>query len=203
MNRKVQKEKSISSPMDWGGIALLAGGLLLVVFLTFSKSPAPARAPNPHTPALTLATQSIRGTTFSDHPISKKEFGRFVRSTKYKTWREEQGLTPTWRNGGQEDSPATWLTQPDAQAFCRWLSQETGQRWRLPQVDELAPLGNREVSWIWTNHTLKDFDATLGNAGDYQTAWHPAAPLRHRRLRDMGDPELEPTSFIVLLAGTS
>ena len=76
------------------------------------------------------------------YEVTRGEFGRFVSATGHATgqscwtyegeWKERSGRT--WRNPGYEQTaahPVVCVSWDDAQAYVRWLSEETGQRYRL------------------------------------------------------------------------
>ena len=54
---------------------------------------------------------------------------------------------------GREDRPVINLNWHDAQGYARWLSQRTGQRWRLPTEEEweYAARGGQEARYPWGN----------------------------------------------------
>ena len=90
--------------------------------------------------------------------VTVAQFRTFVEATNYRTEAESNsggnngcwarlagekegsyhaGLN--WRNPGiiqGKDDPAVCLSWNDAQAYVRWLSRETGERWRLPTEAE-------------------------------------------------------------------
>ena len=77
------------------------------------------------------------------YEVTRGEFGRFVGATGYSTgdrcrtfengeWEARSGRG--WRNPGYqqgEREPVVCVSWEDAQAYVRWLSEETGQRYRL------------------------------------------------------------------------
>ena len=77
------------------------------------------------------------------YEVTRGEFGRFVRATGYSTgdrcWTAENGKLEErsgrgWRNPGYrqgEREPVVCVSWEDAQAYVRWLSKETGERYRL------------------------------------------------------------------------
>ena len=77
------------------------------------------------------------------YEVTRGEFGRFVGATGYsigdRCWTFENGKVKErsgrgWRNPGYrqgERDPAVCVSSEDAQAYVRWLSEETGKRYRL------------------------------------------------------------------------
>ena len=77
------------------------------------------------------------------YAVTREEFGRFVGATGYSTgdrcWTFENGRVDErsgrdWRNPGYqqgEREPVVCVSWEHAQAYVRWLSEETGQRYRL------------------------------------------------------------------------
>jgi formylglycine-generating enzyme required for sulfatase activity len=76
------------------------------------------------------------------HPVTNAQYAKFVEHTRYKT----QG---TWRkiSGKNPNTPATFLSWFDAEAFCDWSS------FRLPtEVEwEKAARGPNGLIWPWGN----------------------------------------------------
>ncbi len=86
------------------------------------------------------------------HAVTRGEFGRFVREANYKTTAEEKGTGwgwskegykeqagLTWRNPGFEQTdehPVVLVSHDDAMAFCKWLSDKEGKKYRLPTEAE-------------------------------------------------------------------
>ena len=85
--------------------------------------------------------------------ITVGQFRAFVKDTGYKTTAEKHGcswLCPcpdqmggsrklNWKNPGfeqTENHPAVTISYYDAKAFCKWLSEKTGQNFRLPTEAE-------------------------------------------------------------------
>jgi toxoflavin biosynthesis protein ToxD len=115
-------------------------------------------------------------------PITNRQYATFVASAGYPapnvepaTW-ELYGLTHSyartrryaWRSdsppSGREDHPVVLVSQSDARAYARWLSQHTGQIWRLPtEIEwEKAARGLDGRYFPWGNA----FDATRLNSAD-------------------------------------
>jgi formylglycine-generating enzyme required for sulfatase activity len=89
--------------------------------------------------------------------VTRAQFSAFVAATGYRTTAETAGGDPNrqvwvvesdrirprpdynWRQPGftqGDDHPVTSISWHDAKAFCDWLSQQTGQRVRLPSEHE-------------------------------------------------------------------
>lgn len=85
--------------------------------------------------------------------VTRRQFRAFSEATGYITEAEKEGwawtrsrwkdwhpeLDISWRNPGypqEDDHPAACVSWYDAKAFCRWLSQASGQTVRLPSGTE-------------------------------------------------------------------
>jgi len=154
-------------------------------------------------------------------PVTNHQYWHFVNASGYISWRERQHLTPTWRYPQTTtpsweiapEEPVLWLVREDAEAFCQWLARQAQslsaydrsnsvplwqcKGFRLPTVEELQQQPHPMPLWEWSCEDLAHYDHTLVNAHQYLTAWHPQHPLRHRRTSDMGDRDIEATSFRV------
>jgi formylglycine-generating enzyme required for sulfatase activity len=83
------------------------------------------------------------------YPVTRGEFARFIEASGY-------DAGEYWRNPGfkQDDRhPVVCVSWHDAQAYSRWLSQETGQQYRLPGEAEweYACRGGTESAYWWGN----------------------------------------------------
>ncbi len=67
------------------------------------------------------------------YEITVEQFQKFVMETKYKKGRIDW-MYPDFRQTPQE--PAVKISWYDAQAFCQWLSNRTGENFRLPTEAE-------------------------------------------------------------------
>ena len=95
--------------------------------------------------------------------VTRGEFGRFVRETGHSTgnacwtyeggeWKERSGRS--WRTPGynQADAhPVVCVSSEDARAYVRWLSRETGKRYRLLSESEweYVARGGTRTSRYW------------------------------------------------------
>jgi formylglycine-generating enzyme required for sulfatase activity len=81
--------------------------------------------------------------------VTVRQFRAFVQATGYRTEAEKEGWAwvccwskrdgASWLNPGfpqSEDDPVVALSWHDAVAFCKWLSAETAQEYRLPSEAE-------------------------------------------------------------------
>lgn len=85
--------------------------------------------------------------------VTRRQFRAFVSATKYVPTADDSALLRSlgvlaaktegdWKNPGfpaADDSPVTHVSQADAQAFVKWLSEQDGKRYRLPT----------EAEWRW------------------------------------------------------
>jgi formylglycine-generating enzyme required for sulfatase activity len=111
------------------------------------------------------------------YKVTVGQFKRFVAVTGHKTDAEKAGDSRTWRNPGldqTEEHPVVCVSWNDADAFCRWLAMETGDKVRLP----------REAEWEYgcragttTKFYFGDNEADLGEYAWYiknsSTRTHP------------------------------
>ena len=116
-------------------------------------------------------------------PITVGQYAAFVAATGHsapdvdpETWRGYRLIHPysrtrrfAWRGGkppaDRLDHPVVLVSHADARAYARWLSQETGRRWRLPSEGqwEKAARGadGRRFPWgdRWDPSRLNSHDA--------------------------------------------
>lgn len=100
------------------------------------------------------------------YEVTYQEYDRFARAT---------GRTPPKARGdGRAGQPVAGVSWDDAQAYANWLSQETGQRYRLPSEAEweFAARAGTETSFWW-GYTLEAGRAVCLDCG---TPWDNRSP---------------------------
>ncbi len=90
-------------------------------------------------------TVEVDGIHIARFEITRAQFGEFLK--------EHPEFSHQWK-AGTENFPASGITFEEARAYCRWLSQKTGEKYRLPTEEEYKKLlshakkpGNTLDSW--------------------------------------------------------
>ncbi|MCQ8867247.1 SUMF1/EgtB/PvdO family nonheme iron enzyme [Vibrio splendidus] len=118
-------------------------------------------------------------------PTRVQDFKAFVKSTSYQTDAELMNTCDTfvnaeittvsdndWQSPGfkqADNSPVVCVSQNDAKAYTRWLSQNTGFTYRLPtpQEWEAAARAGQDTNFWWGN----EFRSGKANTGWAGTPW--------------------------------
>lgn len=110
---------------------------------------------------------TIEAFEMSRFEITTKQFRQFVQDRNYQTAKqnyfgcrddvnddsEQQQLEPNWQNPGfaqSDDHPVVCVSWSDAQAYVKWLSEQTGKQYRLPTEAEweyAARAGSKTRYW--------------------------------------------------------
>ena len=123
----------------------------------------------------------------SQHEVTVAQFRQFVEATGYKTtaeqegegygWKDaewDEGVAFNWRNPGFEQAdnhPVCNVSWDDAVAFCRWLSSQDNQTYRLPT----------EAEW---EYACRAGSKTLFSTGDDPNSLNGSANLADTTLRN-------------------
>ena len=135
------------------------------------------------------------------HEVTRGEFARFVRETSRSmgnacwVWDSNEGKAVersglNWRNpGAQADRhPVVCVNWDDAQAYVRWLSRETGERYRLLSESEweyVARAGTRTARYWGESESGQ---CRHGNGADASTTfdWRVSCSDGHARTSPVG-----------------
>ena len=97
------------------------------------------------------------------YPVTNAQYAAFVKATKRK-------VPQHWKNdkipSGKDDHPVVYATWYGALAFCEWLSQETGENFRLPTEAEWekAARGTDGRIYPWGNERPTAKLCNFGNS---------------------------------------
>lgn len=114
------------------------------------------------------------------YPVTNKEFGEFIAEEGYRCkdywtedgwlWKEEEKVSQPlfWhdRKWNGENFPVVGISWYEASAYTRWLSQKTGEKYRLPAEAEWekAARGPEGLVYPWGN----TFDKELCNSTELE-----------------------------------
>ncbi|MGH8049446.1 MAG: SUMF1/EgtB/PvdO family nonheme iron enzyme, partial [Arenimonas sp.] len=132
-----------------------------------------------------------RGFAIARNEITVAQFRQFIESSGYKTrataraWSmvfDEKGGSMTkrenvdWRHDhlgrpAKDDLPVVHVNFDDAQAYARWLSEKTGETYRLPSEAEFEYVlrAGGDTLYPWGDQAPKHVVANLAGAGDKST----------------------------------
>lgn len=137
--------------------------------------------------------------------VTVEQFGQFVEATGYETEAERKGsgggvIAETgertggkdysWKNTGwkQSDShPVVNVTWNDAMAFCEWLSQKEGKRYRLPMQAEWEYACRARSQTLFSSGDVPESLSQAANIGDgFEGAVHVMERDGHRYAASVG-----------------
>ncbi len=128
---------------------------------------------------------NLSGFYIGKYEVTVAQFREFIEKSAYVTDAEKEGLSYVWdganliygKNGvtwrddvygnrrvNEEDHPVIHVSRNDAEAYCKWLSQQTGKKYRLPTEAEweyAAKGGIRHDKFIFSGGN------EMGNVGWY------------------------------------
>ncbi|MEM7536717.1 MAG: SUMF1/EgtB/PvdO family nonheme iron enzyme [Chloroflexota bacterium] len=119
---------------------------------------------------------AIAGFEIGRYPVTWAEFDVFVDTV---TGNSEESLQQQHLHPHQHphhhllaDHPATQITWHDANAYCRWLSEQTGEHYRLPTEGEweYAARGHDGRNFPWGDTFHKDYCNNWEGGGGFTTA---------------------------------
>ena len=125
---------------------------------------------------------SVGAFAMGKYEVTVGEFKRFVKSSRYTTDAEKKGSCYTYKNGSwgykkganwrnpsfsqNNNHPVTCVSWNDATAYTKWLSQQTGKKYRLPTEAEweYAARAGTSTKRYWGNNP--DKACTYANVAD-------------------------------------
>lgn len=127
--------------------------------------------------------------------VTVAEFRKFMENSKYITNAEKDGLSYVWdgvsliyamkgvtwkddvygkKRVNEEDHPVIHVSRYDAEAYCKWLSEQTGKKYRLlteAEWEYAAKGGKRHDKYIFSGGN--DIDKVGWYAGNSEQRTHP------------------------------
>ena len=117
---------------------------------------------------ITLSSQAVHARVAS-HAVSRQEYKVYLRASG-------TPIPPALARPEAGAEPATYVSQVEAIGYCRWLSGQEGQAYRLPAMAELEELAGESVQdgsspEIWPHHHGNRPDLRGGMKEMYLCEW--------------------------------
>ncbi|MEO8159995.1 MAG: bifunctional serine/threonine-protein kinase/formylglycine-generating enzyme family protein [Arenimonas sp.] len=142
----------------------------------------PAAGPGPSTVMIVPASGGRPGVAFMREEVSRADYSAFASRTGRAAAKCKNRLAPisfkkrSWDSPGFEQSsshPAVCISYEDARAYASWLSERTGETFRLPTAAEW----HRIASYSGSGNACLEGRVSCGQEGTVPTAQGPASPL--------------------------
>jgi formylglycine-generating enzyme required for sulfatase activity len=180
------KDKSSKDKTQYPAMVFVKGGTFTMGCTTTETS----QCNNNETPAHKVTLNDF---FIGKFPVTVKEFRKFIKATSYRTTAEITGNSftvryqdkgnpkaagVTWecdaagnkRDASQDEQPVVHISWDDAQAYCTWLSKETGKKFRLITEAEwefAARGGNESKGYKFSGgNSFLDIGWFLDNSGN-------------------------------------
>ncbi|NJO17524.1 MAG: SUMF1/EgtB/PvdO family nonheme iron enzyme [Thioploca sp.] len=136
---------------------------------------------------------SINRFAIGRYEVTVGEFKQFIEATSYQTekqlncrvykgnrWQEVEEANwrnPSFPNKQEDNQPVVCVSWNDAVAYTKWLSQETGEAYRLPSEAEweYAARGGKETSYWWGINIGEGWGVCNGCGSEWD--FKPTAPV--------------------------
>ena len=143
-----------------------------------------------------------RAFAIGKYPVTRFQYAEFVNATGHSatsacwTWNVAAGAYqlqdgPTWRDPGfpqTADHPALCVSWDDAQAYVAWLSEKTGEDYRLPGEAEREYVARAATTTTWPWDGAGQDICTYGNVSDLsRLATHTATQRSQQTVFDCED----------------
>jgi formylglycine-generating enzyme required for sulfatase activity len=161
---EVQVDTFTPLPFEPETVYVLAGPFLM-------GSPAGEGVPDHETPQHELTLPAYR---IGKYPVTNDQYAEFLKREQAQEAPRKAGWFLREPPAAKRDHPVVGVSWYDAQAYCRWLSAQTGRRYRLPTEAEWekAARGAKGSLYPWGN----EWEEERCNAGGDDTTSVTAHP---------------------------
>jgi formylglycine-generating enzyme required for sulfatase activity len=119
---------------------------------------------------------SVESFAMGRYPVTFAEYDYFCEETRHALSLHENRKKPEDRGWGRDNRPVINVSWHDAVAYTEWLSEQTGQQYRLPTEAEweYAARAGTETDYWWGNdidETKANYDENIGHTtpvGNYE-----------------------------------